>query len=75
VKQENCRQGFAGDTRGKEPFGRSSRRWEDNTEVDLQEVGSGGVDWVDLAEDRWWTLLNAVMNLRFPKSAGNLLII
>jgi hypothetical protein len=35
--------------------------------MDLQEVG-WGMDWIDLAEDndRWWTLMNAVMNLRVP---------
>jgi hypothetical protein len=35
---------------------------------DLQDVGLGGIDWIDLAEDRdkWWALLNVVMNLRVP---------
>jgi hypothetical protein len=34
----------------------------------IQEVGSGGMDWIELAQDRdrWWALLNAVMNLQFP---------
>jgi hypothetical protein len=27
-------------------------RWEDNIKIDLQEVGSGGIDWIDLAQDR-----------------------
>ena len=34
---------------GKRPFGRPSRRWENNTEMDLQEVGFGDMDWIDLA--------------------------
>jgi len=50
------------------PLGRPMRRWEDNIEIDLQEVGYGGMDWTDLAQDRdrWWALVNAVMNLRVP---------
>jgi hypothetical protein len=43
-------------------------RWEDNIRMDLQEVGSGSVDWIGLAQDRdrWRALVNAVMNLRVP---------
>jgi len=42
--------------------------WEDIIKMDLQEVGFGGIDWMDLAQDRdsWWALTNAVMNLRVP---------
>ena len=51
---------------GKRPIGRHRRRWEDNIKMDLQEVGIGGMDWIELAQDRdmWWALVNAVMNFR-----------
>ena len=53
---------------GKGPYGRPRRRWEDDTEMNLQEVGCEGMDWIELAQDRnrWWALMNAVMNLRVP---------
>ena len=54
--------------KGKRPLGRLRRRWEDNIKMDLQEVGCGDIDWIDLAQDRdrWQALANAVMNLRVP---------
>jgi len=50
----------------KRPLGRPRRKWEDNIKLDLQEVGCGGMDWIELAggRDRWRALVNAVMNLR-----------
>jgi hypothetical protein len=59
---------LVGKPEGKKPLGRHSRRWEDNTQVDLQEVGCGGMDWIDQAQDRqrWRAFVNAVMNLRIP---------
>ena len=57
-----------GKPEGKRPLGRPRHRWEDNIEVDLQEVGCGGMDWIELAEDRdsWRALVFMVMNLRVP---------
>jgi hypothetical protein len=53
---------------GKRPLGRSRHRWEDNTKAHLQEVGCGGMDQIELAQDRdrWQALVNAVMNLQVP---------
>jgi len=50
------------------PLGRPIRRWEDNIKLDLQEVGCGGMDWIELVQgmDKWWALVNAVMNLQVP---------
>ena len=64
---ERCAQGSSGKPEGKRPLGRSRRRWEDNIKMDLREVGGGG-DWMELAQDRdrWWALVNTVMNLRVP---------
>jgi hypothetical protein len=53
---------------GKRPLGRPRRRWEDNIKMDFQEVGCGGMDWIDLAQDRdrWRALVNMVTNLWVP---------
>jgi hypothetical protein len=53
---------------GKRPLGRPRCRWEDNIKMDLREVVWGGMDWINLAQDRdrWRALVNAVMNLRLP---------
>ena len=55
-----------GKPEGKRPLGRPRPRWEDNIKMDLQEVGYGNMDWIELAQDRdnWRALVNAVMNLR-----------
>jgi len=53
---------------GKRPLGRTRGRWEDNINMDLQEVGCGYMDWIGLDQDRdrWRAFVNAVMNLRVP---------
>ena len=53
---------------GKRPLGRSRLRWEDNIKMDPQELECGGMDWLDLVQDRdrWRALVKAVMNLRVP---------
>ena len=57
---------LVGRPEGKIPLGRPRRRWEDNIKMVLQEVGCGGVDWIELAQDkdRWRAFVNAIMNLR-----------
>jgi hypothetical protein len=57
---------LVGEIEGKSPFGRPRRRWENTITMDLQEVGCGGVDWIQLAQerDRWRALVNVVMNIR-----------
>jgi hypothetical protein len=57
-----------GKPEGKRSLGRPKCRWEDNINMDLQEVGCGGMDWIGLAQnrDRWQALVSAVMNLQVP---------
>jgi hypothetical protein len=52
---------------------RTRRRWEDNINMDLKEIGWEGVDWIHLAQDRdrWQDLVNTVMNLWVLWTAGN----
>jgi len=59
----------------KGPLGRPRSKWEDNIKMDLQEVGCGGVDWIELAQDRdrWRALVNPVMSLRVPWNAKTFL--
>ena len=67
-KERGVYRGLVGKLGGKRPLGIPRRRWEDNIKMDLQEVGGGYEDWMELAQDRdrWRALVNAVMNLRVP---------
>jgi hypothetical protein len=51
---------------GKRPLGKPKHRWGDNIKLDLQKMGCGDMDWIELAQDRgsWRALVTAVMNLR-----------
>ena len=59
---------LVGKPEGKRPLGRPRRRWEDNIKMDLQEVGGGRWDWMELAQDRdrWRALVSTVRNFRVP---------
>ena len=63
---------LVGKPEGMRPLGRPRRRWENNIKIDLQEVGGGCGDWIELAEDRdrWRALVSTVMNFRVPKKRG-----
>jgi hypothetical protein len=63
-----------GKPQGNRPLGRTRHRWE-NIKMDLLEVGCESMDWINVAQDRdrWWALMNAVMNLQVPYNAGNFL--
>jgi hypothetical protein len=65
--------GLLGRPKGMRPLGRIRRKCEDNIKFDPKKLGWGGIDSVDLAQDkkRRRTLMNAVMNLRVPYKAGN----
>jgi hypothetical protein len=59
---------WVGKTHGKIPLGKSRRRWEGNINMDLQELGCWGMDWIELDQnrDRRRALVNAVMNMPVP---------
>ena len=59
---------LVGKPEGKRSLGRPRRRWEDNIKMDLQEVGGGRGDWMELAQDRdrWRVLVGMVRDFRVP---------
>ena len=59
---------LVGKREGKRPLRRPRGRWEDNIKMDLQEMGCGGTNWIELAQDRdrWRAVVTAVMNFRVP---------
>jgi hypothetical protein len=64
--ERNVYRVLMGNPEGKRPLGRPRCRWEDGIRMDLEEIGLGSVDWIQLAQnrDRWRALVNTVMNLR-----------
>jgi hypothetical protein len=67
-EKRNAYRILVGKPEGNRRLGRSQRKWVDKIKMDLREIGRGGMDWIDLAQDRdqWRALVNTVMNLRVP---------
>jgi hypothetical protein len=68
VEDRGVHRVLVGKPEGKRPLGRTRRRWEDNIKMDLQEVGGGRRDWMDLSQYResWRALVGTVRNFRVP---------
>ena len=66
--EDRCIQILVGKPEGKRPLGRPRRRWENNIKMDLHDVGCGGMNWIELTQDRdrWRERVNAVMNFWVP---------
>jgi hypothetical protein len=64
-ENRNANMILGGKPDGKRPLGRPRCKWVDNIKMDLREIGWGGMDWIDLAQDRdqWRALVNRIMNL------------
>jgi len=72
VEGRRVHRALVGKPEGKIPLGRPRHRWEDNIKMDLQEVGGGCGDWMELTRDKdsWRAFVSTVMNLRVPKMRG-----
>jgi hypothetical protein len=59
---------LVGKLEGRRPLRKPKRRWENNIKMDLQEVGLGSMDWIELAQDRdrWRAIVKTVMNPQVP---------
>jgi hypothetical protein len=68
-----CTQGSGWENKGERPFGRPRRRWENTDKINLQEIGWRGLGWLDLVQHRDVRRVNAVLKLRVPLNAGELL--
>jgi hypothetical protein len=68
VVRRNAYRILVGKPEENRPLGRPRRRWEDNIKLNFREIGWGGMDWIDLTQDRdqWKALVNTVMNLWVP---------
>jgi hypothetical protein len=65
-EKRNAYRLLVGKPEGNRPLGRPGHRWVNNIKMDLREIGWGGMDWIDLAQDvdQWRAFVNTVMNLR-----------
>jgi hypothetical protein len=65
-ENRNAYRVLVGKLEAKRPLGKAGRRWEHNIKMDLRGIRWGGIDWIDLAQDRdhWKPLMNTVLNLR-----------
>jgi hypothetical protein len=63
---------LVGKPEGNRPLVRPRHRWKDNINMDIQQVGCGGIEWIKLAQDSdsWRALVNVIINLRVPQNAG-----
>jgi hypothetical protein len=72
-ERRNAYRILVGNPERKRPLGRPRRRWVDNIEMYLREIGWDDMDWIDLTQgrDQWMALMNRVMNLRINKMLGS----
>jgi hypothetical protein len=68
MEKRNASRILVGKPEGKRPLGRPRRRWVNNIKMDVREIELGGMDWIDLVQDRdqWMALVNTIMNVRVP---------